>query len=1028
VTPAEGTCTSCHTPLPADAVFCPRCGRATPTQISAGGTTTGAASAEQTAEQQRRIQAALGPDYEVRRRIGSGGFAEVWAAFDRRLQRMVAVKVLHPDLVASRALLERFQREAQAVAKLRHPGVIPIYAVGEYEGLAYYIMPLVEGESLRERLTREGPLPPEEVGRILREAAAALAGAHRAGIVHRDIKPENLMLEGEERRVLVMDFGIAKSTAGTQTGLTGTGMIIGTPTYMSPEQATGSKEVDVRSDMYSLGVVGYELLTGRPPFTAPSVPELIMQHVTTPAPSVAAGRADVHESLAIAVNRCLMKEPGERWKDAAELSAFLERVATPASQPVAVSADLRRYAQPASVWNLSLSVLGQRARRHADRAARWARGAPRWKLLGTLALVLVGYVALFRQDSVRGTRDVVASWLHRGSVVAATPRVGSLLSGTFVVPGRVVSLADTALGIMTQADGLAFIDVFNGDRWSRVAGAPDRVNFTPLVSRGDLWLLPGRPGPTYRLAGARFVREDSNPIGVYSAWTDGDVIIAGGSGGGLAIRSAGEWRRLPTGRQRIGQLIGRARDTLYAIGGFGDEAEGRPDSLLVFDGFAWRSLDPRTDQRQVWFYNNGIARSDGGYVIVGRVISPNEDEAKRRYLGALVMERGRSATAWVRRNIHWGLYDPGDLHGVREAAGGVFVWGYSSMFELVGDSARFIAALGSRRVLDVATIRGRPYVVTHDGLVWTREKGEWAVVASVPGSGEIAAAVSGWQERSAAASPQELIPTFAVIGASGLLSVRRIVEAEPDVYWLLGQGNQIARVACTSRACEGRAVASPAPLRDTVLDLAFVLNWGVVAVGTNDLVATWTGSQWRREPDSRSGPPQAFVRLTSDTAGRVLLLGRRSVLRLRRGGQREVLGNLPPETGLPVDIAMGPSSSVAVLGAAGLAIRSPTTGFEYEQAFQDILGDKTPTAVDFLSDGRVLVATGNADPLLSGQLLIRGVRGQWTALSPLFHANLLGFRKDFQGNLWVTGTGWSSTRFWPGPDSTGVAPRSPSGH
>ncbi len=136
------------------------------------------------------------------------------------------------------------------------------------------------------------------------------------------------MLEGKERRVLVMDFGIAKSTAGTQTGLTGTGMIIGTPTYMSPEQATGSKEVDVRSDVYSLGVVGYELLTGKPPFTAPSVPELIMHHVTTPAPSVAAGRADIPEPLAIAVNRCLMNESGERWKDAGELSAFLERVAT----------------------------------------------------------------------------------------------------------------------------------------------------------------------------------------------------------------------------------------------------------------------------------------------------------------------------------------------------------------------------------------------------------------------------------------------------------------------------------------------------------------------------------------------------------------------------------------------------------------------------------------------------------------------------------------------------------------------------
>jgi serine/threonine protein kinase len=345
VSRAERTCTSCQTLLPSDAAFCPRCGAASPSQISAGGTTTAAAPSDPTAEQQRRVQAALGPDYEVQRRIGSGGFAEVWAAFDRRLQRTVAVKVLHPDLVATHALLERFQREAQAVAKLRHPGVIPIYAVGEYEGLAYYIMPLVEGESLRDQLTREGPLPPDEVRRLLCEAAAALAGAHEAGIVHRDIKPENLMLEGKDRRLLVMDFGIAKSTAGTQTGLTGTGMIVGTPTYMSPEQATGSKEVDVRSDIYSLGVVGFELLTGKPPFTSQSVPELLLHHVSTPAPSVASGRPDIPEDVAIAVNRCLAKDPGERWKDAGELSAFLERVVTPASQPVKVSRNLRKFAR-----------------------------------------------------------------------------------------------------------------------------------------------------------------------------------------------------------------------------------------------------------------------------------------------------------------------------------------------------------------------------------------------------------------------------------------------------------------------------------------------------------------------------------------------------------------------------------------------------------------------------------------------------------------------------------------------------------
>jgi hypothetical protein len=1005
VSPAERTCISCQTPLPSDAVFCPRCGVATPTQVSAGGTTTVAAPVNQTSEQQRRVQAALGPDYEVQHRIGSGGFAEVWAAFDRKLQRTVAVKVMHPDLVASRALLERFQREAQAVAKLRHPGVIPIYAVGEHEGLAYYIMPLVEGESLRDRLTREGPLPPTEVRRILRETAAALAVAHKAGIIHRDIKPENVMLEGDDRRVLVMDFGIAKSTAGTQTGLTGTGMIVGTPTYMSPEQATGSKEVDVRSDIYSLGVVGYELLTGKPPFTSQSVRELLLHHVSTPAPSVAAGRTDIPDDLAIAVNRCLAKDPGERWRDAAELSAFLEVLGTPTAQPKAVSQDLRKFAQPLPVWSRPLGLLGQQARRRVVAAARWVRRVPRWQILVAAAIVLVGSLVLFGQDSVHQTRDIVASWLRGGSVARAALSPGSEgLSTTWSEPIRLLPLADTALGVVAQNDGLAFMDVFNGDHWSRLAGLPDRVDFTPLASRGGLWLLPSRPGSTYRLLGVQFVRQDSCPIGVGSAWTDGDVIVARGPGGAVAIRSGGAWRRLPTGRQHLGRIIGHARDSLYAIGGFGNQAEAHPDSLLSFDGFAWRSLDPRTDQRQLWWYEDGIARSDGGYVVVGRVTTADSNEYGNRT--PLVLERDRSGTAWTRENIHWGRR-VGDLDRVGEAGGSLFVWaglGYG-MFELVGDSARFIDALRDRGVEDIATMRGRPYVATRDGLLWTREKGEWAVVTAVPGSGEIAAAASGWQQRSATEG-WELLPTFAAIGVSGLASVQRIVEAEADVYWLLGRDGRVAHVVCSSRSCAAHLVTAPATRRDTVLDLAYVRGRGVLATGTNDLVATWTGSQWRRETIAGSGPPQTFVRIASDEVGGVLLLGRRSVLRLRRGSQQEVLGNLPSEIGPPVDIAAGPIGSLAVVGSTGLAIRSPATGFMYDQGFRDSLGDQTPTAITFLSDGRLVVATSNADPLLGGRLLVQGASGSWIALRSSERANFYGFQKDYRSHLGATGTGW----------------------
>ena len=232
-------CPSCETPLPVEAGFCPSCGEATPTEISGETGTVRTPETTDTDEQEyrQRLQRALGDGYELREHVGRGGFADVYKALDIELRREVAVKVLRSDLILSHSLVERFRREAQVVANLRHPNIIPIYSVGQGEGLLYFTMPLVEGETLRAVLKREGKLPVEEANRILIEAAGALATAHESGLVHRDVKPDNIMLEGKERRVFVMDFGIAKVLASEAEGLTQTGMIIGTAQYMSPEQA-----------------------------------------------------------------------------------------------------------------------------------------------------------------------------------------------------------------------------------------------------------------------------------------------------------------------------------------------------------------------------------------------------------------------------------------------------------------------------------------------------------------------------------------------------------------------------------------------------------------------------------------------------------------------------------------------------------------------------------------------------------------------------------------------------------------------
>ena len=242
-----------------------------------------------------QLQTTLGTQYSLDREIGRGGMATVYLAQDRKHHRPVALKVLHPELAATLGS-ERFLREIEIAARLQHPHILPLYDSGQAGSLLYYVMPFVEGESLRDRLNRERPLPVDDAVRIGRDVAAALDYAHRHGVVHRDIKPENVMLhEGE---AIVTDFGIAKavSEAGGES-LTQIGMAVGTPAYMSPEQASGEREPDGRSDIYSLGCVMYEMLSGSAPFTGATVQALIMKRFTDPVPSVRAARSIITAEL-----------------------------------------------------------------------------------------------------------------------------------------------------------------------------------------------------------------------------------------------------------------------------------------------------------------------------------------------------------------------------------------------------------------------------------------------------------------------------------------------------------------------------------------------------------------------------------------------------------------------------------------------------------------------------------------------------------------------------------------------------------
>ncbi len=268
-----------------------------------------------------RLQQALGDRYAVERELGRGGMATVYCAEERHPRRHVAIKVLDPTLAAVLGP-ERFLREVDLASKLAHPHILPVYAAAEAGGLLYYVMPYVEGESLRDRLTREKQLPLEDALRIGREVADALSYAHSRGVVHRDIKPENILLESGH--AVVADFGIA--LAIHQAGgprLTETGMALGTPAYMSPEQAAGSTDLDGRSDLYSLGCVLYEMLAGEPPFTGPTMQSVVHQHLAVEAPSVTRLRPAVPASVATAVGRALAKTPADRFVNMAEFGVAL---------------------------------------------------------------------------------------------------------------------------------------------------------------------------------------------------------------------------------------------------------------------------------------------------------------------------------------------------------------------------------------------------------------------------------------------------------------------------------------------------------------------------------------------------------------------------------------------------------------------------------------------------------------------------------------------------------------------------------
>jgi serine/threonine protein kinase len=305
-------CRDCHAVLPPEARFCLSCGARVEPEAP-----------DSTVDQLlETLKKAIGFQYRIERLLGRGGMGAVYLAHELALDRDVAIKVLPPEQAGTPQMRERFRREARTAARLSHPHIVPLHTFGEVSGLVYFVMGYIAGESLASRLDRQGPLPPEEARTLLVSLCDALDYAHRQGIVHRDIKPDNILIDAASGAPLLTDFGIAKP-AQAEAQLTMPGQVVGTPYYMSPEQALGRADVDHRSDVYSLGVVAYEMLSGRRPFDAESPMEALTQRLTRDPIPLRSAVPDLPPDLQAAVDRCLQRDMPKRWPDAKSLREAL---------------------------------------------------------------------------------------------------------------------------------------------------------------------------------------------------------------------------------------------------------------------------------------------------------------------------------------------------------------------------------------------------------------------------------------------------------------------------------------------------------------------------------------------------------------------------------------------------------------------------------------------------------------------------------------------------------------------------------
>jgi tetratricopeptide (TPR) repeat protein/tRNA A-37 threonylcarbamoyl transferase component Bud32/TolB-like protein len=536
------------------------------------------------ADLQDSLATSLGSAYRIERELGGGGMSRVFLAEETALGRQVVIKVLPPEMAAG-VSQDRFRREIQLAARLQHPHIVPLLTAGSAGDLLYYVMPFIEGESLRVKLAREGELPVGEAARILREVTDALSYAHKAGLVHRDIKPDNVMLS--HGHALVTDFGVAKAVTeatGAQS-LTSLGMALGTPAYMSPEQASGSANVDQRADLYALGAMAYEMLTGEPPFSGSNPQAVLAAHVTKAPTRMSVSRPAVPPALEAVIMRCLEKHAADRWQTAADLLPQFDLLLTPSggTQPTAATAVVSsgtekalRKTQPVRVAGLfavgAIAVLG---------ATWWLAqrlGLPNWVIWAAAVLLVAGLPVMLiaaknerRRILARGTGQLTTS--PPGLLGRLTTLRGAVAGGGFAFGGLAAGAASfmalrvlgvgpfatlVSAGVLKDRDPLLVAEFANRTADSTLAGSITEAFRIDLAQSRTVRLVgPDQIAGTLQLmqrdAGTRLTeqvaREIAQRAGAKGVVAGEIAPLAGGFVLSIRLVSAADGSTLLAGRE-----------------------------------------------------------------------------------------------------------------------------------------------------------------------------------------------------------------------------------------------------------------------------------------------------------------------------------------------------------------------------------------------------------------------------------------------------------------------------------------------